>query len=142
MVERSLVHAERLDGAGRHGEGGLDALMSGELTPSHPDFIVPAKPGRLGVFSTYLQLGVEHILTGVDHLLFVLALLFLVGNWRRLIATVTAFTVAHSITLAAATLGLSVREFLGELQQPRPAIGALERLRMPAREIRFRNPVP
>jgi len=57
------------------------------------------------VAGTYLGLGVEHILLGIDHLLFVLALLFLVGNWPRLIGTVTAFTLAHSLTLAAATLG-------------------------------------
>ena len=46
-----------------------------------------------------------HILLGIDHLLFVLALLFLVRNWPRLVGTVTAFTLAHSLTLAAATLG-------------------------------------
>src|SRR5262249_12325133 len=57
------------------------------------------------VASTYLFLGVEHIWSGVDHLLFVLALLLLVKGWKRLIGTITAFTVAHSITLAAATLG-------------------------------------
>jgi hydrogenase/urease accessory protein HupE len=50
-------------------------------------------------------LGVEHILLGFDHLLFVLALLFLVDGWRRLVGTITAFTVAHSLTLAAATFG-------------------------------------
>jgi hypothetical protein len=50
-------------------------------------------------------LGIEHILFGVDHLLFVLGLLILVKGWRRLVGTITAFTVAHSITLAAATLG-------------------------------------
>jgi hydrogenase/urease accessory protein HupE len=50
-------------------------------------------------------LGVEHILFGVDHLLFVLALLILVKGWRKLVGTITAFTVAHSVTLAAATLG-------------------------------------
>ena len=50
-------------------------------------------------------MGIEHILGGVDHLLFILALMILVKGTRRLIATVTAFTVAHSITLAGATLG-------------------------------------
>ena len=50
-------------------------------------------------------LGVEHILFGFDHLLFVLALVILVRDWRRVVLTVTAFTLAHSITLAAATLG-------------------------------------
>ena len=53
----------------------------------------------------YLVLGVEHILLGIDHLLFVLALFILVKGTARLIATVTAFTVAHSLTLAGATLG-------------------------------------
>jgi hydrogenase/urease accessory protein HupE len=57
------------------------------------------------VAATYLQLGVEHILGGIDHLLFILALLILVKGVGRLVATVTAFTFAHSLTLAAATLG-------------------------------------
>ena len=76
------------------------------LTPEQTSFVAQAAPGALAVSKTYFVLGVEHILLGIDHLLFVLGLLFLVGNWRRLVATVTAFTVAHSITLAAATLGL------------------------------------
>lgn len=53
----------------------------------------------------YFLLGVEHILGGVDHLLFVIALLFLVGFTRRLVLTITAFTVAHSLTLALSALG-------------------------------------
>jgi len=53
----------------------------------------------------YLLLGIEHILIGVDHLLFVLGLLLLVGGAWRLVQTVTAFTIAHSVTLTAATLG-------------------------------------
>jgi len=76
------------------------------LTPERTSFEVKAAPDALEVVRTYFVLGVEHILLGIDHLLFVLGLLFLVGSWKRLIATVTAFTVAHSITLAAATLGL------------------------------------
>jgi len=52
----------------------------------------------------YLGLGIEHILQGPDHLLFVLGLLLIVRGCRRLVITVTAFTVAHSLTLAAATL--------------------------------------
>jgi hydrogenase/urease accessory protein HupE len=59
--------------------------------------------GEVG--SAYLVLGIEHILTGYDHLLFVIGLLFLVGFERRLVWTITAFTVAHSITLASAALG-------------------------------------
>jgi hydrogenase/urease accessory protein HupE len=56
--------------------------------------------------TAYLSLGVEHILTGIDHLLFVFGLLLLVGRNWALLKTITAFTIAHSITLAATTLGL------------------------------------
>jgi hydrogenase/urease accessory protein HupE len=75
------------------------------LTPAAPSLRVEAAPGRGQVATTYFRLGVEHILLGIDHLLFVAALLLLVRGWRRLVATVTAFTVAHSLTLALATLG-------------------------------------
>jgi hydrogenase/urease accessory protein HupE len=75
------------------------------LTPSAPSFVVEAAPSALEVANTYLVLGVEHILLGIDHLLFVLALFILVKGTGRLIATITAFTVAHSLTLAGATLG-------------------------------------
>jgi hydrogenase/urease accessory protein HupE len=54
----------------------------------------------------YTVLGVEHILTGFDHLMFVIALLFLVGFNRRLLLTITAFTLAHSLTLASSALEL------------------------------------
>ena len=90
-----LVRVERLDGT----------TQTVRLTPEQTTFVVTASPDRREVAMTYFVLGVEHILLGIDHLLFVLGLLFLVGSWRRLVATVTAFTVAHSITLAAATLG-------------------------------------
>lgn len=60
---------------------------------------------RVEVAHAYGQLGVEHILGGFDHLLFVLGLLFLVGFNRRLVWTVTAFTVAHSLTLGFSTVG-------------------------------------
>ena len=75
------------------------------LTPSQPEFKVMGTVGPAAVVRTYFKLGVEHILLGFDHLLFVLALLFLVEGWRRLVATITAFTAAHSLTLAAATFG-------------------------------------
>src|SRR6185503_17662034 len=77
------------------------------LTPFAPSFVVEAAPRSMQVAATYLILGVEHILLGIDHLLFVLALLILVKGSRRLIATVTAFTIAHSFTLAGATLGFA-----------------------------------
>jgi len=65
-----------------------------------------AAPGsRIRLAGTYLRLGAEHILLGVDHLLFVLGLLLLVGGLVPLVKTITAFTVAHSITLAASALG-------------------------------------
>jgi hydrogenase/urease accessory protein HupE len=57
------------------------------------------------VAAAYGVLGVEHILSGIDHLLFVIGLLFLVGFNRRLVATITAFTAAHSLTLASSALG-------------------------------------
>ncbi|MBC8118697.1 MAG: HupE/UreJ family protein [Burkholderiaceae bacterium] len=90
-----LVRVERTDGS----------VQLGRVLPLDPRFIVMASPGSFEVVQTYTVLGIEHILTGFDHLLFVLALVILVKGVRRLIATVTAFTVAHSLTLVAATLG-------------------------------------
>jgi len=84
----------------------LDGTATNQrLTPASPSFVIPQRPGAFEVVRAYTALGVEHILLGVDHLLFVLALLLLVRGVGRLVATVTAFTVAHSVTLAAATLG-------------------------------------
>ena len=57
------------------------------------------------IASAYTVLGIEHILTGIDHLLFVIGLLLLVGFNRRLVGTITAFTAAHSLTLASSALG-------------------------------------
>jgi len=120
-VERSTVRCPGgIDGA-RITIDGLEATMTDvlvrlerasgatqaiRLTPAAASFVVEATQSRLAVARTYLGLGVGHILFGFDHLLFVLALLLLVGPTRRLVSTVTAFTVAHSLTLAAATLGL------------------------------------
>jgi hydrogenase/urease accessory protein HupE len=75
------------------------------LTPQEPAAAIPQRQSGWSVAALYLRLGVEHILLGVDHLLFVLALLVITQGMWRLIETVTAFTVAHSITLASATLG-------------------------------------
>jgi hydrogenase/urease accessory protein HupE len=90
-----LVRLERAD----------RSTQTARLLPSRPSFVVEAAATWWSVAGAYLRLGVEHILGGVDHLLFVLALLLLVKGWKRLVGTVTAFTVAHSITLAAAALG-------------------------------------
>ena len=75
------------------------------LTPQEPSTIIPPRQSGWSVAWLYFKLGVEHILLGIDHLLFVTALLMLVNGTWLLIKTVTAFTVAHSITLALATLG-------------------------------------
>jgi len=82
-----------------------DTSQTQRLTPGQPAFKVSKTETWTQVAITYAGLGFEHILLGIDHLLFVLALLFMVGSWPRLIGTVTAFTVAHSLTLIAATLG-------------------------------------
>jgi hydrogenase/urease accessory protein HupE len=74
--------------------------------PSQPWIDIAPSRGPLAVFGTYARYGVEHILLGYDHLLFVLALMLIVRSTRVLVWTITAFTAAHSITLALATLGV------------------------------------
>ncbi|WP_170464354.1 HupE/UreJ family protein [Ruegeria arenilitoris] len=76
------------------------------FTPGNPALTVPERPTTWSVLGSYFQLGFEHILEGWDHLLFVFALFILVRDPWRLVGAVTAFTVAHSITLALATLGV------------------------------------
>lgn len=119
-----LVRIERLDGT----------TEVTRLSAAQPTFVVEAEPGRLDVAKTYLALGVGHILGGVDHLLFVLALLLLVRGWRRVLATVTAFTVAHSLTLAAATLG-----YVRVPQKPVEAVIALSIVFVAAEIVRVRT---
>jgi hypothetical protein len=75
------------------------------LTPDKPSFVVETAPSRWRVAATYLRLGRDHILLGVDHLLFVLGLLLIVPDRWMLLKTITSFTLAHSLTLAVATLG-------------------------------------
>jgi hypothetical protein len=76
------------------------------LKADAPTFEIGDDDGRLGVFAGYAALGVEHILGGWDHLLFVLALVLLIGGWgKRLVWTITAFTLGHSVTLGLAVLG-------------------------------------
>ena len=81
------------------------AVVTVLLKPSRPYYDIPVKSTAIDIALTYLVLGAEHILQGVDHLLFVFALLLMVVGVRRLVATITAFTLAHSLTLGAATLG-------------------------------------
>lgn len=90
------------------------------LKPAASSMTVQASPDTWQVIADYFRLGVEHILGGIDHLLFVLCLLLIVKNNWLLVKTITAFTIAHSITLALATLG-----FVNVPQAPVEAVIAL-----------------
>ena len=81
-------------------------VVSRMLRPDAPSFVLTSETAGPAA-GGYLILGVEHILFGIDHLLFVLALVLIVRGARLLVKTITAFTIAHSITLALATLGLA-----------------------------------
>jgi len=104
-----------------------DVLVRIQLLNAHPSTVLvkPSEPwvqvaisdGPLAVAGAYLVHGVEHILFGVDHLLFVLALVLIVRSYRVLLFTITSFTIAHSITLALATLGV--------VHVPRPPVEAV-----------------
>jgi hydrogenase/urease accessory protein HupE len=119
-----LIRLESLDGANR----------TARLTAETPDYVFTGPPTFWDVVRTYFMLGVEHILLGVDHLLFVLALMLLVRGTLQLVKTVTAFTVAHSITLTAATLG-----YVQVPSQPVEAVIALS-IVFVATELARRNP--
>jgi hydrogenase/urease accessory protein HupE len=75
------------------------------LRSGSDSFTVPMQATKWEIATSYTSLGIVHILEGYDHLLFVLALLLIVTGFRKLLRTITAFTVAHSITLALSTLG-------------------------------------
>lgn len=112
-------------------------LVTLRLTPDAPRALIPAPeqaPVIGNVAATYSWLGVEHILLGFDHLLFVVALVLLLDGWRRIALAVTAFTLAHSITLVGATLG-----YLALPQRPVEAVIALSILFL-ALEIVKRQP--
>jgi hydrogenase/urease accessory protein HupE len=121
-----LVRVERLDGS----------AQVTRLTPSSPSLVVEAAPNALEVARTYVVLGVEHILTGIDHLLFVLALLIITRGGWRLVKTVTAFTISHSITLSAATLG-----FVHVPQRPVEAVIALSIVFVAVEIVRLRRDI-
>jgi len=98
------------------GNPGLSALLrvefaSGEqysniLKPDAEQWRIPASENRLAVASQYVLLGVEHIFAGIDHLLFVACLVFIAGSARKILLTVTGFTLAHSLTLILSSLDL------------------------------------
>jgi hydrogenase/urease accessory protein HupE len=84
-----------------------DGSRSTELVhPSHPWVDITARSGPFAVAGAYVRHGIEHILTGYDHLMFVFCLVLIVRSRKVLFFTITSFTVAHSITLALATLGV------------------------------------
>jgi hydrogenase/urease accessory protein HupE len=85
-----------------HADGRLESHL---LKPINPSVTLGAKTSGWQWSRSYLRLGIEHILLGVDHLLFVLGLLLIVADRWMLLKTISSFTVAHSITLAIATLG-------------------------------------
>jgi len=88
-------------------------VQAARLTAAQTHVTVRTKPDRLNVARTYFLLGVEHILTGYDHLLFVVSLVLLLRTGWTIAKTVTSFTLAHSLTLAGASLG-----FLGMPRAP------------------------
>lgn len=94
-ITDALVRVELLDGR----------TVQTIARPSRPWVEIAATQAWWEVMGTYVVEGIRHILFGADHLLFVLGLLLIVGSRWMLVKTITAFTVAHSITLAVATLG-------------------------------------
>ena len=104
------------------------------LKPSVPAAVIPKTASRLQTAGVYLKLGVEHILTGVDHLLFVFALIIITRGGWKLVKTVTAFTLSHSITLTGATLG-----FVHVPQRPVEAVIALSIVFVAAEIVRMRR---
>ena len=99
-------------------QGGVTQVA--RLTSRSPSFVVSPLPNRAQIARAYTSLGVKHILLGIDHLLFVLGLLLIVRGRLLLVKTITAFTVAHSVTLGASVLG-----FVHVPQSPVEAVIAL-----------------
>ena len=79
-------------------------VFEGLMNLKEPRLMVPIN--KESIPSSYLTLGIDHLISGVDHILFILGLMFLVSGTLNLIKTITAFTVAHSITLGLSVLGL------------------------------------
>lgn len=104
------------------------------LTPEQPSLTLKGAQTVWEVAHTYFVLGVEHILGGIDHLLFVLALMLLIRDPWMLLKTITAFTVAHSITLTGAAL-----DYLSLPQAPVEAVIALS-IAFVARELILMKP--
>jgi len=85
--------------------------LSGEsftklLNPGETSWVIPEQETRLRVAGEYTYLGILHILEGIDHLLFLVCLLIVAATWRRILITITGFTIAHSVTLILSALEL------------------------------------
>ena len=123
-IEGNMIEVEGLKNANidllLHLEFLNNSSQSTLLKPLKNRYTIKKEASSTQVIQTYTWLGITHILMGYDHLLFVFALLLIVKNLRRLLWTITAFTLAHSITMAGATLG-----FVHMPQQPVEAIIAL-----------------
>jgi len=76
------------------------------LLNSSPKYLIPEQESKWGIIQSYTRLGIEHIWLGIDHLLFVLCLIMMISSRRLLLWTITGFTLAHSLTLAASVLNL------------------------------------
>ena len=107
---------------------------SGLVRPNVAAFKIPSRDSESSVFRSYVAFGVEHILTGWDHLLFVLGLVLLVTNRTRLLWAITGFTIGHSITLAIAVLGFVIID-----GRPVEAIVALSIVLLGVENVRYRR---
>lgn len=126
-ITDALVRVQMLDGQSQ----------TTILKPEAPGFEVVESQSSLSVLQAYLRFGVEHILFGIDHLLFVLCLLLLVDRIMPLVKTITAFTIAHSVTLGLAVLG-----FVHVPQPPVEAVIALSILFLASELVKARRGIP
>lgn len=92
----ALIRIERLDGT----------VQVSRLMPANPSVLVQSSPTAGGVAKTYTGLGIKHIWKGIDHLLFLVCLLLISGSGKRILITITGFTLAHSVTLVLSTLNI------------------------------------
>jgi hydrogenase/urease accessory protein HupE len=112
-------------------------VQAERLTPERPLIRVVEVPGRGQVAWTYFVIGIEHILAGFDHLLFVISLVLLLGRLWSVVKAATAFTIAHSITLAGTTIGL-----FGLPQAPVEALIALSIVFLAVEIAKHRDDAP
>ena len=109
LVGREL----RVDGLAGSGSDAIARIVFADgrevrsvLSAARPSLRVPERESALAVAAAYARLGIAHLVTGLDHLLFVIGLLALLRGGRPLVLAITAFTLGHSVTLAAASFGL------------------------------------